>query len=132
MKTFASFVLALLLSVLVSQFVAQQLAVYFRTREEFIAVTALLVIFALACIAIFAILFHVSAQVVPIDRAAFAIAGFAVLAVLAVLLYSTVTGGRKLPNAGDLQISAEILFPALIVVAIQWWMVRSLRAMIPK
>ncbi|HEY0236047.1 MAG TPA: hypothetical protein VGC86_13480 [Afipia sp.] len=124
MRTFGSFTFALLLSLLLSQTVAQQLAVYFRAREEFIAVMAILIILAFVSIAIFAIVFAVSGKPVSLDRAAFAIAGIATLCVLAMLLFGAATSGWTLPGAADMQACTELLVPAWIVVAVQWWIVR--------
>ena len=124
MRTFWSFVWAFFLSLMVSQIVAQQLAVYFKAREEFIAVMALLIIFTFVSIAIFAVVFVASKSPAALGKTAFVLAGFAIASVAAVVLFDIATSGWKQFDANELQLCAEILFPAVIVVVIQWWRVR--------
>lgn len=132
MRTFGSFTWALLLSLILSQVVAQQLAIYFGAREEFIAVMALLMLFALISIVVFAIVFAVSDGQAPLNRTALALVGVAVASVLAVMLFDVASNGFRQFDRAELQIFTEILFPALIVVLIQWWRVRRRRAVISK
>lgn len=132
MRTFGSFTWALLLSLILSQIVAQQLAIYFGAREEFIAVMALLMLFALISIVVFAIVFAVSDGQAPLNRTALALVGVAVASVLTVMLFDVASNGFRQFDRAELQIFTEILFPALIVVLIQWWRVRRRRAVILK
>lgn len=124
MRTFWSFVWAFFLSLMVSQIVAQQMAVYFKAQEEFIAVIMLLIIFTVVSLAIFAIVFVVGKSPAALDKTAFILAGIAIASVAAIALFDFATNGWKQLDIKELQLCAEIMTPAVIVVAAQWWVVR--------
>ncbi len=125
MRTVWSFFIALLVSMLASQLVAQQLAIWFRSREEFIAVMALLLLFTIVSIVVFSLVFVVKdAAPRAIDRAALVLGVFAAMAVAAATLFGMSQSAWALPSPYDLKLIAEILPPALIAVAVQWWFVR--------
>jgi uncharacterized membrane protein required for colicin V production len=124
MRTVWSFLLALFMSVFLSQIVAQQLAVLFHSSEEFIAVMALLLLFAVICIVVLSLAFvtrHGAAK--SLNRASIGLFGFAVLAVAAATIFGMSQSGWALPSPYDLKLIVEILLPALIVVVVQWWFV---------
>ena len=125
MKAVWSFFLALLMSTFLSQVVAQQLAVMFHSQEEFIAVMALLLLFAVISIVVLSLVFVVKkAAAVSLNRAVIGLAAFAILTIAAMTIFGMSQSDWTVPSSYDLKLIAEILFPALIVVAVQWWFVR--------
>lgn len=125
MRAVWSFFLALLMSVLLSQIVAQQLAVAFHSQEEFIAVMALLLLFAVICVVVLSLVFvtrHGAAA--SLKAALIGLSGFAVFATAAMTIFGMSQSDWALPSPYDLSLIAEILIPAFVVVAVQWWFVR--------
>jgi hypothetical protein len=128
MRAFATFALAMFLSMVGAQFVAQMLAIRFGAREEFIAVMVVLGAFAVVSIAILSVVFISSGGTRPIDVAAILLVAFAVLPVLGGVLYAMAGNNWSLPAIRDLQVVAETLIPALIAVFIQWFLIRRYRS----
>lgn len=124
MRTFFSFLLALMASLLVSQFAAQMLAIQFKSREEFIAVMALLFLFATACIVVLALVYLFGRTIFVLNRAALAMSAFVLTASVALTIFGMSQSAWAWPGEYDLKLIAEFLFPALLVVAVQWALLR--------
>ncbi len=125
MRAVWSFLLALFVSVLVSQVVAQQLAIMFHSQEEFIAVMALLLLFAVVCLVVFSlVLLGGGGTATSLNRTAIGLALFALLASAAMTVFGMSQSDWTVPSPYDLKLIAEIVLPALVVVAVQWWFVR--------
>ncbi len=125
MRAVWSFLVALFVSVLVSQVVAQQLAIMFHSQEEFIAVMALLLLFAVVCLVAFSIaLLAGSGTAKSLNRTAIGLALFALLASAAMTVFGMSQSDWTVPSPYDLKLIAEIIFPALVIIAVQWWFVR--------
>jgi hypothetical protein len=120
MRTFFSFLLALMASLFVSQIVAQMLAIQFKSREEFIAVMALLFLFAVVCIVILALVYAIGASVASLNRASLILSGLVIAVTAALTVFGMSQSNWAWPGDYDLKLIAEILFPALLVVAVQW------------
>jgi hypothetical protein len=127
MRAFARFALAMFLSMAVAQIVAQQLAVRFGAREEFILVMVVVGSFAVVSIAVISIAFIAGSGLYPIDLAAMILAALAVIPTAGGMIYGMSQNSWNAPTLYDFQIVAEILIPALIAVLIQWILVRRYR-----
>jgi hypothetical protein len=127
MRAFAPFAVALFVSMLVAQFVAHQLAIQFRTRDEIVLVMVVLGGFAVVSIAVLLIAFRGSEDMRALNVGATIAAAVAILPVLGLLLYEMARNDWTRPSSYDMQICAEILLPALVAVAIQWWLIRRHR-----
>ena len=126
MRTVWSFLLALVMSVIASQLVAQQLAIMFHSREEFIAVMALLFVFAFICIVALSLVFVTTHGArTSLNRAAIGLSAFALVAIIAATIFGMSQSAWAWPSPYDLKLIAEILFPALVCVVTQWWFVRK-------
>lgn len=124
MRTFFWFAIALVLSQVVGQMVAIPLAIQFRTREEFIAVMFALVLFAALNIAVLSFAFVMSDRATSIDMAAFVVAAVTVGLVAALIGYAVIVAGVQSLTIYDIHLAIEFLAPALVIVLIQWWLVR--------
>ncbi|MBX9712067.1 MAG: hypothetical protein K2X60_13625 [Xanthobacteraceae bacterium] len=129
MRTFFSFLLALLASLFVSQIVAQMLAIQFHSREEFIAVMALLFLFAIVCIVVLSLAYLFGGNgVALLDRVSLVLSGLVVTVTIALTIFGMSQSDWAWPGPYDFKLIAEILFPALLVVAVQWALLRRRRA----
>src|SRR6185369_11561570 len=79
MRTVLTFIGAYLLTLLVALFIAIQLADFFQSREEFIAVLMAQILFSLIAIATFAVVYRIAGSVRALDLAAIGLAVAAVL-----------------------------------------------------
>lgn len=127
MRAFATFALAMLLSMLGAQTVAQILAVQFGAREEFILVMVVVGAFAVVSMAVIGVAFVAGSGVYPIDMAASVSAALAVVPTAGLTLYGMARSNWNMPTVYDMQVVAEILIPTLFAVFIQWFLVRRYR-----
>jgi hypothetical protein len=117
----------LLLSLVVAVLAALQLGDHFRTGEEFVPILLLIAIFATAAIAVFAITYAVALQLSSINRIAIALAALALALVALPSLVERVAERSSNPFTIDTESTAvtlELLVPALLVVLVQWGLVR--------
>lgn len=125
MRAVWSFLIALFVSAIVSQAVALQLAIAFHSQEEFIAVMALLLLFAVVCLVVFSVVLLAGGGTgKSLNRTAIGLALFAFLMIAAMTIFGMSQSDWSVPSSYDLQLIAEILIPALLVVAVQWWFIR--------
>jgi hypothetical protein len=124
MRTFFSFLLALLASLLVSQLVAQALAIQFHSREEFIGVMALLFLFNILSILVLSLVYLLARALAPLNRAAVVLLALVVAATVALTVFGMSQSNWAWPGGYDVKLIAEILFPALLVVIVQWALLR--------
>jgi|SoiMethySBSTD1v2_1073268.scaffolds.fasta_scaffold3244182_1 hypothetical protein len=122
MRAFGTLLLALILSGLIAGAVQVQLGVAFKADVELIIPMVLLVLITPLTTVVLGIAHAASGTVATIDRAAMALLGLAVLAAAALLVWDVVAS-RALTRGG-LAIIAEIAVPLLVMIAIQWWLVR--------
>jgi hypothetical protein len=127
MRAFATFAVAWFLSMVMAQIVAQQLAIYFGTRDELILVMFIIGAFAVVSLSVLTMAFIGGAGVRPIDIAGGIAATLAVLLVCGITLYGMARNNWNLPTRYDMQIIVEIICPSLMVVLIQWWFLRRYR-----
>jgi hypothetical protein len=114
-----------------SQLVAQQLAVAFKAREEFIAVMLFLIVFSLVTIAVLGIVWRVGKTPHALDMAALVMVAIALAATLGIMLAGMSITAWKPPSLDDWHIAIEMVLPALLAVAVQWWLVRRRRVRLP-
>ena len=124
MRNAGTVVLAMLLSGLIAGTIQQQLAVAFNAHEEFIAAIMLLVLFMLVSAAAFLVALIVSRTAAGVNLTAIVLAAglFVALMGLEALSLAGGSGGQNL--RGDAETLAELLIPGLVVVVVQWWLVR--------
>jgi hypothetical protein len=122
MRSFGTLLLALILSGLIAGAVQVQLGVAFKADVELIIPMVLLMLITPLTTVVLGIGLVASGKVATIDRAAMALLGLTVLAAAALLVWDVVAT-RALTRSG-LAIIAEIAVPLLVMIAIQWWLVR--------
>jgi hypothetical protein len=122
MRSFGTLLLALILSGLIAGAVQVQLGVAFKADVELIIPMLLLMLITPLTTVVLGIGLVASGKVATIDRAAMALLGLTVLAAAALLVWDVVAT-RALTRSG-LAIIAEIAVPLLVMIAIQWWLVR--------
>jgi hypothetical protein len=127
MRAFATFALAMFLSMLFAQGVALQLAIKFGMREELPPVMVIVGAFAVVSIALLTVAFIAGTGVAPIDMAAGVAVAVAVVPTLGLIVYIMSRNQWALPSAYDLLIATEVLISALVAVLIQWLLVRRYR-----
>jgi hypothetical protein len=127
MGTFFVFFGILLLSQFVALLAGLQLADHFRATEEFIAVMMAIIVFALVAIVAFAIAYAFARTTRPLRTVAMTL----VLVVLVLLALPTVIPWLYEPKVNPLRITTkevpvllELLVPALILILVQWGLVR--------
>jgi hypothetical protein len=117
----------LLLSLVVALLAALQLGDFFRAGEEFVPVLTAIAIFAVAAIVVFAITCSMAVRVSAINVIA---AALSLLALALVALPSLVERiAERLSESfavapGNTAVALELLVPLLLVVLVQWGLVR--------
>jgi hypothetical protein len=125
MATVFVFLGILVASQLVAMIAGLQLAIYFGAREEYIAVTLLHVLFAIAALVGFAVAYAFTQSIRAFRIVAFSLAALAVgLVALPGAIQWIANPGRFTVGWDDLPITLEILLPAWAAVLVQWGMVR--------
>jgi hypothetical protein len=117
----------LLLSLVVAMVAALQLADFFNATEEFIVVIVVIMIFAFAAMAVFSIVSAVARRGRTINAIAFALALLALALVSLPLALESIADRSThpfRPGSGSLTITLELLVPVLIIVLVQWGLVR--------
>jgi hypothetical protein len=117
----------LLLSVVVALLAAFQLGDFFRASDEFTLIITVIVIFATASIAVFAIAYGVAKRVRAINALALALALLAVALVTLPRLVERIAERSTNPFVVGIEnahITLELLIPALLTVLVQWGLVR--------
>ena len=127
MRTFVSFGIAMAVSGIVAQMLALQFAIAFGTRDEFILVIVALGAFGIVTIAALVIGFVASDATRAIDLAALVASGIAAVIGVGFVVATVVFDGVRTLSVYDIQIVIEFFVPALLLVAIQWWVVRRVR-----
>jgi hypothetical protein len=123
MRSFGTLLLALVSSALIAGAVQVQLGVAFKADVELIIPMALLALMTPLTTVVLGIALGAAGRVATIDRVALGLIGLTVLAAAALLVWDVVAT-RALNRAG-LAIIAEIAVPLLVMIAIQWWLVRG-------
>jgi hypothetical protein len=127
MGTVFAFLGTFLLSLFVALLAALQLVDYFLATEEFIAVLMAIVIFAIAAIVVFAVTYVAARSTRTFNIVV------VILALLVLALVAAPGGLQWLADrssnpfnmsAKDVQITLELLVPAIILVLVQWGLVR--------
>ena len=128
MRTVLIFVSVYLLSLLAAFIVGIQLADFFRSQEEFIAIMMALIIFSLLAIVAFAIAYRLAKTVRLLGIVAISLAVAAVvleeLPALAEAFAQRSTNPFRLAGAQDIAIAAMLLIPAFVMLLIQWPLLR--------
>jgi len=132
MRAFATFAVAWFVSMVIAQVLAHQLAIYFGTRDELVLVIFIVGAFTVVSLSVMTMAFIGGAGVRPLDIAGGIAAGLALLMVCGLTLYGMARNNWNLPTRYDMQIIVEILCPSLIVVLLQWWMLRRYRLHYPE
>lgn len=127
MGTFFVFFGILLLSQFVALLAGLQLADHFRATEEFIAVMMAIIVFAVIAMVAFAIAYALARTTRPLRTVATTL----VVVVLVLLALPTVIPWLYKPKVNPLRITTkevpvllELLVPALILILVQWGLVR--------
>ncbi len=128
MRTILIFVGIYLLTLLIALFIGIQLADFFHSQEEFIAVLMAQVLFSLAAIFTFAIVYRLAASMRALGLAALGLVIAAVLLeelpALSQMIATRSTDPYTLGTAHDIAIAVELLIPAFVLVLIQWRLLR--------
>ena len=128
MRTVLVFLSAHILSLLVAIIVGLQLAIYFRSQEEFIAVLMALVIFSLLAIIVFALTYRLTKNVRALGYTALVLAVAAVvieeLPALAEAFATRSTNPYLIGSAQDIAVAIEMLVPAFAMLLIHWRLLR--------
>ena len=128
MRTVLIFVSVYLLSLLAAFIVGIQLADFFRSQEEFIAIMMALIIFSLLAIVAFAIAYRLAKTVRLLGVVAISLAVAAVvleeLPALAEAFAQRSTNPFRLAGAQDIAIAAMLLIPGFVMLLIQWPLLR--------
>lgn len=123
MRTFFTFLLALVLSVLIAHLIVIPLAIKFKTREESAGVMVALEIFAVISITALWIVFVRSAYARAIDWAAAVVVAVVIVLIAGLVSASVFVSGMEV-MFDELEIAVQFVAPALLIVLVQWWMVR--------
>ena len=128
MRTVLTFIGAYLLTLLIALFIAIELADFFRSQEEFIAVLLAQVLFSLIALVTFALAYRFAGHVRALGLAAIGLGLAAVLLeelpALGEMVATRSTDPYTLGTAHDLAITAELLVPAFVLVLIEWRLLR--------
>jgi hypothetical protein len=117
----------LLLSLVVALLAALQLGDFFRASEEFVLIITVIAIFASAAIAVFAIAYAVAKRIGTINHIALALSLLAVALVALPRLVEEIAERSQNPFTVGREsgfITLELLVPALLIVLVQWGLVR--------
>jgi hypothetical protein len=122
MRAFGTLLLAFLVSGFVAGMVQLQIGVAFKADLELLL--AMLVLWAMTLLTSVALglALGLASTAAVIDRVALGLIGIAILAAAALLAWDLVDS-RRLTRA-SLAIVIEITVPVLVMIAIQWWLVR--------
>lgn len=128
MRTVLVFLGAYFLSLFVAVVIGVQLAIYFRSQEEFIAVLLALIIFSLLAVIVFALAYRLAKNVRVLGFTGLALGVAAVvieeLPALAAAIATRSTDPYMIGSAQDLAITLELLVPAFAMLLIQWRLLR--------
>jgi hypothetical protein len=127
MTAFFAFLGMLLLSLVVALIAALQLADFFQAGEEFILVIIVIAVFASASIAVFAIAYAAAKGLRAINATAWALAALALAVVMLPRIVERIAEGSGNPFKIELAhtaVTLELLVPALLIVLVQWGLVR--------
>jgi hypothetical protein len=117
-----------ILSLVVAYAVACELAAYFFLQDEFIAVLFALALFSLLAIAVFAVLYVVQPNAKRLGYGAIGLAivafGVEQLPALADAFARRSTNPYMVGDAQDQALAASFLLPALIMLLVQWSLLR--------
>jgi hypothetical protein len=117
----------LLLSLVVALLAALQLGDFFRTGEEFVPILTVIAIFAAAAIVVFAIAHAVAKRLRTINAIAAALSLLALALVALPSLVERIAERLSDPFAVAIEntaVALELLVPLLLVVLVQWGLVR--------
>jgi hypothetical protein len=122
MRSFGTLLLAFLVSGLVAGAVQIQIGVALKADLEL--VLAMLVLWAMTLLTtvVLGIALGAAGTVTTINRLALGLIGLAVLAAAGLLTWDFVDARGF--TRGGLALAAEIAIPLLVMIAIQWWLVR--------
>jgi hypothetical protein len=123
MRTFFTFFVALLLSFVVAHLIVIPLAIKFETRELSGAVVIALEIFSIISITLLWIVFMRSHYTRALDWTAAAVVAVAMLLIAGLAGASVFVSGTEV-LFDELEIAVQFVAPALLIVLVQWWMVR--------
>lgn len=124
MRSLATLLLAYVLSVLIAGVVQNQFAVAFKATEEFIVVVLIFVVMSVVSIVAFAIALLAGRAAKGIDWTAAGLVAVLMLGIAGLVAFGASGGGPLVVTRQDLQIIAEIVVPTILMIVIQWWMVR--------
>lgn len=128
MRTIFVFTGAYILSLFVALAIGVQLAIYFRSQDEFIAVLMALIIFSLLAIIVFALTYRLANGARTFGYMALALGVAAIvieeLPALAEAFATRSTNPYMVGSAQDLAIAIEMLVPAFAMLLIQWRLLR--------
>jgi len=117
----------LLLSLVVALLAALQLGDFFRASEEFVPILTVIAIFAAAVIVVFAIAYAMATRVRAINVIAAALSLLALALVALPSLVERIAERASNPFTAGVEnasITLELLVPLLLVVLVQWGLVR--------
>lgn len=124
MRTFGTLLLACLLSGLIAGMVQLQIGIAFNADMEFIIAMMVLATMTLVTTVALGIALGTASSIVTIDGVATVLLGFTVLAVLALLAFQFIDTRSIVIRRASLAILIEIAIPTIIMITIQWWLVR--------
>ena len=124
MGTTLALIATLLLSIVVALMAALPLAIFFRATEEFIVVFAAIPVFAVITMLAFTVAYASASDAQVFHRVAIVFAAIATGIVATPIVLGLGGSGPTGPSAKDIQITLELLVPALIAILIQWGLVR--------
>ena len=124
MRTLGTLLLAYLLSGLIAGMVQLQIASAFKADMEFIIAMIVLAAMTLVTTVALGIALGTAAAIATIDRVATALLGFTVLSVLALMVFEFVETRSIAISRASLAILIEIAIPTILMITLQWWLVR--------
>ncbi len=124
MRNFWAFTGAFFLSYMVAGMAAVGLAEHFKAREEFILVLMALTPFNFISLIVFAIAYGRAKTPRTFDRAAIGLGIGVVASIVALVALAAVADGKLSFGAQDFAITAEWFVPAVLTIAVQWWLLR--------
>ncbi len=124
MRTLGTLLLAFLLSGIVAGSVQIQLGIALKADLELVLLMLLLMLMTLVTTVALGIALVVAAAIVTIDRVAAVLLGFTLLAVFALMVFEFIETRSIAISRASLAILIEIAIPTIIMITIQWWLVR--------
>jgi hypothetical protein len=124
MRTFGTLLLAYLVSGLIAGMVQLQLGIALKADMEFIIAMIVLAAMTLVTTVALGIALGTASSIMTIDRVATVLLGFTVLAVLALMIFDFIDTRSIAISRDSLAILIEIAIPTIIMITIQWWLVR--------